>query len=182
MRGELRTWLDKLHNFVAKLANLWTEGSDEDRQTAARFLRDMVGSDYGKAAIGLAAGAALPHAAPLANKLLREAGELVASEQALDVAGRGAAKAIDSVVSLLAAVTDRQDRHQGPVAPPLTRDALRALLADADELLRQAIQHQRGIGIDAGTTSAELRQATDEKIRLVRDVLGWVPIRSQPKR
>ena len=91
MRGELRTWLDKLHNFVAKLANLWTEGSDEDRQTAARFLRDMVGSDYGKAAIGLAAGAALPHAAPLANKLLREAGELVASEQALDVAGRGAA-------------------------------------------------------------------------------------------
>lgn len=62
--------LDKLHNFVAKLANLWTEGSDEDRQTAARFLRDMVGSDYGKAAIGLAAGAALPHAAPLANKLL----------------------------------------------------------------------------------------------------------------
>lgn len=62
--------LDKLHNFVAKLANLWTEGSEEDRQTAARFLRDMVGSDYGKAAIGLAAGAALPHAAPLANKLL----------------------------------------------------------------------------------------------------------------
>lgn len=117
-----------------------------------------------------------------ARALLREAGELVASEQALDVAGRGAAKAIDSVVSLLAAVTDRQDRHQGPVAPPLTRDAVRALLADADELLRQAIQHQRGIGIDAGTTSAELRQATDEKIRLVRDVLGWVPIRSQPKR
>lgn len=62
--------LDKLHNFVAKLANLWTEGSEEDRQTAARFLRDMVGSDYGKAAIGLAAGAALPHVAPLANKLL----------------------------------------------------------------------------------------------------------------
>ena len=117
-----------------------------------------------------------------ARALLREAGEMVASEQALDVAGRGAAKAIDSVVSLLAAVTDRQDRHQGPVAPPLTRDAVRALLADADELLRQAIQHQRGIGIDAGTTSAELRQATDEKIRLVRDVLGWVPIRSQPKR
>lgn len=114
--------------------------------------------------------------------LLREAGELVASAQAAEVAGRGAAMAIDSAVSLLAAVTDRQGIHDGRAKQPLTRDALRSLLADADELLRQAIQDQRGIGIDAGTTSVKLRQASDEKIELVRDVLGKVPIRSSPKR
>ena len=117
-----------------------------------------------------------------ARTLIREADELVASEQTPDAAGRGVAKAIDSVLALLAAVTDRHGMHDGRAHPPLTRDALRSLLADVDDLLRGAIQAQRGIGIDAGTPSAALRQASDDKIRLVRDVLGKVPIRSRPQR
>ena len=116
-----------------------------------------------------------------ARTLIREADELVASEQTPD-AGRGVAKAIDAVLALLAAVTDRHGIRDERRHPPLTRDALRSLLADADDLLRQAIQAQRGIGIDAGTPSAALRQASDERIRLVRDVLGKVPIRSRPQR
>lgn len=64
--------LDKLHTFVSRLADLWTEGNEEERATVRRFLRDLLSSDYGKAAIGLGAGAAIPHAAPLAAKLLPE--------------------------------------------------------------------------------------------------------------
>ena len=64
--------LDKLHTFVSRLADLWTEGNEEERATVRRFLRDLLSSDYGKAAIGLGAGFAIPHAAPLAAKLLPE--------------------------------------------------------------------------------------------------------------
>ena len=72
--------LDKLHTFVSRLADLWTEGNEEERATVRRFLRDLLSSDYGKAAIGLGAGAAIPHAAPLAAKLLpddKDAGPLL---------------------------------------------------------------------------------------------------------
>lgn len=61
----------------------------------------------------------------------------------------------------------------------MTVQELRELLKDADELLRQAIQHQRGIGIDAGNTPASLRRETEQKIALVREVLGKVPIRTK---
>lgn len=64
--------LDKLHTFVSRLADLWTEGNEEERATVRRFLRDLLSSDYGKAAIGLGAGFTIPHAAPLAAKLLPE--------------------------------------------------------------------------------------------------------------
>jgi hypothetical protein len=72
--------LDKLHTFVSRLADLWTEGNEEERATVRRFLRDLLSSDYGRAAIGLGAGAAIPHAAPLAAKLLpddKDAGPLL---------------------------------------------------------------------------------------------------------
>ena len=58
---------------------------------------------------------------------------------------------------------------------------LRELFHDADELLRQAIQHQRGIGIDAGNSPASLRRETEQKIALVRDMLAKVPIRTKAK-
>ena len=72
--------LDKLHTFVSRLADLWTEGNEEERATVRRFLRDLLSSDYGKAAIGLGVGFAIPHAAPLAAKLLpddKDAGPLL---------------------------------------------------------------------------------------------------------
>ena len=64
----------------------------------------------------------------------------------------------------------------------MTIEELRELLQDADELLRQAIQHQRGIGIDAGNSAATLRRQTEQKIALVRDVLAKVPIRTATKK
>ena len=64
----------------------------------------------------------------------------------------------------------------------MTIEELRELLQDADELLRQAIQHQRGIGIDAGNSAATLRRQTEQKIALVRDVLAKVPIRTRAKK
>jgi len=47
-------------------------GAKRSAPPVRRFLRDLLSSDYGKAAIGLGAGAAIPHAAPLAAKLLPE--------------------------------------------------------------------------------------------------------------
>ena len=57
----------------------------------------------------------------------------------------------------------------------MTREQLVKLLQDADDLLRRAIQAQRGIGLDAGNPPATLRADSQEQIRRVLDLLDSVP-------
>lgn len=62
--------IDELHGGAKLLVDLWEEGSEDDKQVVQRFVRDMLRSDYGKAALSLAAGMATPYAAQAAAKLL----------------------------------------------------------------------------------------------------------------
>ena len=105
--------------------------------------------------------------------LLREA-----ALQAQDADRLAVTRLLDSASRLLRAVLGSARLRSGPTrSEPITRAELGDLLDAADDALRDAVQAQRGIGVDAGKSIERLRAESAERLTLAADLLDQVPRR-----
>ena len=103
-RAPVELGLNQAHEAIVKQAARKFKGTAAEKKVVARFLTDLLGSEYGKAGLAAALATVIPQLAPLLGKHEGKA-ETLAEELATRSATILAVKAGSDLISLLGPLT-----------------------------------------------------------------------------
>jgi hypothetical protein len=139
-RAPVELGLNQAHEAIVKQAARKFKGTAAEKKVVARFLTDLLGSEYGKAGLAAALATVIPQLAPLLGKHEGKA-ETLAEELATRSATILAVKAGSDLISLLGPLTAiLSDMISSAETPQITAGSQRSALDEIGDVATTTVR------------------------------------------